>query len=156
MGKGGRVEGKGEMNSTPIRTRDLHNKENQGQSRNQNIPRRTVDTTDTTFPADCPPNAKTIPKRRISLSPRTCSNHNELEAEFKIDIEGETYGYCAKCAASIASSGFAVESLAVPSRSPKLSKEGRSPQLRKRQELSAFLGSLRKLEQDYLAKGEAI
>lgn len=41
MGKAG----KGEMNSTPIRTRDLHNKENQALSRNQNMPRKINDLT---------------------------------------------------------------------------------------------------------------
>lgn len=133
------------MNSTPIRTRDLHNKENQALGRNQNMSRRINDPAEGAITADCPPNSKTVPKRKISLSPRSCSNHSELEAEFKIEIEGETYGYCGKCAASIASSGFTVESVAPPSRSPKLSKEGRSPQIRKRQELAAFLGSLRKL-----------
>ena len=38
--KSGKVELKQEMNSTPIRTRDLHNKENNNLHRNQNMQRR--------------------------------------------------------------------------------------------------------------------
>jgi hypothetical protein len=154
--KGGRVEHKQEMNSTPIRARDLHNKENTNLNRNQNMQRRPTLEPEP-HPYDSLVTSKTVPKRKVSLSPRSCVNHAEAEAEFKIEIEGETYGYCGKCAAHLASNGFAVERVGGPSRSPKLAKEGsRSPHIRKRQELSAFLGSLRKLEQDYQAKGEAI
>jgi hypothetical protein len=38
--KNGKAELKQEMNSTPIRTRDLHNKENNNLNRNQNMQRR--------------------------------------------------------------------------------------------------------------------
>jgi hypothetical protein len=151
---------KQQMNSTPIRTRDFQNKENNMANRNREMLRRpSAQDADSASPYsyDSLVGSKTVPKRRVSLSPRNCVNHSDAEAEFKIDIEGETYGYCGKCAAHLASNGFAVERIGTSSRSPKLAKEVRPPQQqRKRQELATFLGSLRRLEQDYRLKGEAI
>jgi hypothetical protein len=121
-GKTGKAEGKQEMNSTPIRTRDLHNKENSNINRNQNMQRRPTQETEPAYTYDSLLTSKTVPKRKVSLSPRSCVNHADAEAEFKIEIEGETYGYCGKCAAHLASNGFAVERISGPSRSPKLAK----------------------------------
>lgn len=127
---------KEEMNSTPIRTRDVQNKENNNlANRNRDMMRRpSVQEAECAYPYDSlANNSKTVPKRRVSLSPRSCVNHPDAEADFKIEIENETYGYCSKCAAHLASNGFAVERIGCSSRSPKLAKETRSPQLKKRQ-----------------------
>lgn len=85
-GKCGKAEGKQEMNSTPIRTRDLHNKENSNINRNQNMPRRPAQDADPAYPYDSLVTSKTVPKRKVSLSPRSCVNHADAEAEFKIEI----------------------------------------------------------------------
>lgn len=111
------------MNSTPIRTRDLHNKQNSNlNNRGKDLQRRpsAQEAQTCSSGVDSLGNSKTIPKRKISVSPRGCANHAEIEAEFKIEIEGEAYGYCGKCAAHLASNGFPVERMA--SRSPKPSK----------------------------------
>lgn len=71
-------EGKEEMNSTPIRTRDVQNKENNMANRNQNMMRRPHQE-DSTYPNDSIMSSKTVPKRKVSLSPRSCVNHPEAD-----------------------------------------------------------------------------
>lgn len=67
------------MNSTPIRTRDFQNKENNNlANRNQNMIRRPSNQEpDPAYPYDSLMSSKTVPKRKVSLSPRNCVNHNE-------------------------------------------------------------------------------
>jgi hypothetical protein len=138
---------KEEMNSTPIRTRDLPNKENNKAMGNHNriTQKQLKDQDNDSFSYPCEAfmnNSKTIPKRKgVSLS---CVNHLDIDAEFKIEIEGEDYLYCGKCATHLSNNGFAVQRLS-SSRTPKLSKEVRSPHAKKRQELNSFITSLRKL-----------
>lgn len=158
--KTGKTEpSKQEMNSTPIRTRDHQNKENSTLLNNRKVEmqrRPSLQDSDShNFPYDPLANSKTVPKKKVVVSPRGCVNHPDSDAEFKIEIEGETFGYCGKCAAHLASNGFTVERIAI-SRSPKLTKDARPAQSKKRQELTNFLHSLRKLEQDYSNKYDAI
>jgi hypothetical protein len=38
------------------------------------------------YPYDSLMSSKTVPKRKAAVSPRSCVNHAESEAEFKIEI----------------------------------------------------------------------
>jgi hypothetical protein len=62
--------------------------------------------------------SKTVLKKRVSTPQgRVCVNHIEMDAEFRITIDGDILSYCGKCAAHLASNGFQVERIG-QSRSP--------------------------------------
>lgn len=83
---------KQQMNNTPIRTRDLQNKQNNNlvNNRKQQMQRRVSaqQNEQPTYPYDSLMGSKTVAKRRVSVSPRGCVNHPDNDAEFKIEIEG--------------------------------------------------------------------
>jgi hypothetical protein len=81
-----------EVNNTPIRQRDPTNKENVAFPSNkskdwikqhQEYPEK--DLTASPFATEnSVANSRTIPKRRVSMQGRSCVNHLDAEAEFKI------------------------------------------------------------------------
>jgi hypothetical protein len=153
---------KGEVNNTPIRQRDT-NKENVAAQYNREkevIMHQEYAERESINPYinDSSANSRTVPTRKASVLGRFCVNHSELDAEFKIEIDGESLNYCGKCAAHLASNGFKVDKL-LPSRSPRRLKEltNRSPITHKRrQELGYFIQSLKELEGGYFEKEEQI
>ena len=130
-----------EVNNTPIRQRDPNNKENIAFPSNkskdwikQHQDHYEKDLTASPHVTEnSVANSRTIPKRRVSMQGRGCVNHLDAEAEFRIEIDGESLIYCNKCATHLASNGFQVERIN-HSRSPRIVKEiGRSPYIRRRQ-----------------------
>ena len=75
-----RGSAKEEMNSTPIRTRDMQNKENSSVANNRpkDLPRRSEMQETEGFTYDSILSSKTVPKRRVSVSPRGCANHDGI------------------------------------------------------------------------------
>ena len=108
------VTGKQDINNTPIRQRDF-NKENHKGHQNKGpecyqtpISYIERDSISPYSQESSVSNSRTVPKRRASLAGRACTNHPEVEAEFKIEIDEENLNYCSKCAVHLASSGFKV------------------------------------------------
>lgn len=49
-------------------------------------------------------------RQSVGMTP-TCANHSNKSAEFNIDIDDESFAYCSRCAAQLASQGFAVRKI---------------------------------------------
>lgn len=85
-----------EVNNTPIRQRDITNKENNGFPNNK--PKEWIKQHSEQPEKDATPNSlsnehsvansRTIPKRRVSVQSKGCVNHLDAEADFRIEIDG--------------------------------------------------------------------
>ena len=56
-------------------------------------------------------NQRNYPINQCRVDNGRCKNHHEKPGKYHIEIDGETFAYCEKCSAHLASQGFHVDKI---------------------------------------------